>query len=213
MVSAVPEDDWARARAVLDRLPPEPADRRSRRLRVQQRLLVLGALVVALCVVTLLVLLVVDRGALRAEARPSSWRLGAGFALQVAGLAGMIAALAVHSGAVRHTRGWTRPLHWLTRREQKGLLRQARGQDPLVPEQLPLVRHAALLNLAQRVPLASPSALLLLAVGQYVAMPDPVRLVLGLGMAACVVAVGLLDRRDTRRLRRFLAQHPESDPR
>lgn len=212
MVSTGCADDWARARAVLDRLPPEPADRRARRLRVQRRLLVLSVLATAFSVGTLLVLLVADRGSLRADVDPPVWRSVVGFALQAVGLAGTIAALVVHSGAVRHTRGWARPLHWLTRREQEGLLRQARGQDPLVPEHLPLARHAARLQLAQPAPLASPSALLLLVVGQYVAMPDPVRLVLVLGMAACVVAAGLHVRRDAARLQRFLADHPEPDP-
>ncbi|WP_324276652.1 hypothetical protein [Blastococcus brunescens] len=210
MASSRDEDDWARARAVLDRLPPEPADKRRRRLRLQRRLVVLAVLVAGFSVVTVLLLAVVDLASLRAHADPPPWRIAAGIAMQVVGLVGMISVLVVHSGAVRHTRGWSRPLHWLTRQEHKGLLRQARGQEPLTPEDLALVRHAALLQLVRPAPLASPSALLLLFVGQYTAAPDTVRLVLVLGMAACVVAAVVHVRKDTRRLRRFLDEHPAS---
>ena len=208
VASSRDEDDWARARAVLDRLPPEAADKQRRRLRLQRRLVVLSLLVAGFSVVTLLLLAVVDQASLRAEGDPPSWRVAAGLAMQVVGLVGMISVLVVHAGAVRHTRGWRRPLHWLTRQEHKGLLRQARGEDPLVPEDLALVRHAALLQLVQPAPLASPGGLLLIFVGQYVAAPDTVRLVLGLGMAACVVAAVLHVRKDTRRLQRFLEEHP-----
>jgi hypothetical protein len=201
------EDDWARARAALDRVRPEPAERRVSRLRVQRRLDVLGVVLTAVAVLTLLVLLVVDRGSSAAD--PPTWRIVVGFAAQVIGLVLMVAAYVTHAGAVRHTRGWGRPMQWLTRREHKGLLRQVRGKDPLVPEQLPLARHAARLHLVQRSPSAAPSALLLLFVGQYVAVPGIVRFVLAAGMGAVLVAAEVHVRRDLRRIEQFLDAHRE----
>ena len=208
--SPTDEGDCARARAVLDRLPPEPADRRARRLAVQRRLSALGAAVTAVAVVIVLLSVVVDRAPVTDG--PPDWRTGVGVALQGLGLVLMLGAYAVHAAAVRHTRGWTRPLHWLSRREHRGLLRQVRGKDAVVPGQLPLARHAARLFLVQRSPMAAPSGFLLVFAGQQVATPGTVRLVLVALMAVAVGAAEVQVRRDVRRVRRFLAEHPDPDP-
>jgi hypothetical protein len=205
VTSAANGDDWARAQAVLDRLPPEAAERRARRVRLERRLTRLGVAVTAVAVGTLLVLLVVDRDSPPGDAPP--WRVADGFAVQAIGLVLMIAVHVAHSGAVRHTRGWGRPMHWLSRREHKELVRQVRGKDPLVPEQLPLARHTAGMVLVQRPPLAAPSAFLLVVVGQYIAMPDTVRFLLAAAMAVAVVAAEVHVRRDVRRTQRFLAEN------
>lgn len=204
------DDDWAKALALLDRVPPEPEDRRAHRLRLHRRLFLAGTVAATLAVVTLLLLAAIDPGSSRAEVAPAAWRIVLGVGLQVVGLALVITAAVSWSGAVRHTRGWAKPMHWLSRRERAGLLRQARGKDRPVPEQLPLARHTARMLLVQRPPLTSTSALLLLFVGQYAASPDPVRLVLCLGMAVAVALASVHLRRDTERLERFLAAHPAS---
>jgi hypothetical protein len=209
-MDAEDEEAWAEARAALDRLPPEPPKERAHRERQQRRLHRLGVGLTAVAIVVMLVVLVVDRGSLRGGDRLPTWRTVAGLAVQLLGLVLMIGAAAVHGGAIRHTRGWRRPLDWLTRQERAQLLRQVRGKAPLERERLPLARHVARTHLVQRQTPAFLGGLLLSFTGPLIADPEIGRFLLLLLMAAAGVGALVHSSRESRRLQRFLDEHPDS---
>lgn len=201
------DEAWARARAALARLPVESPEQRAERLRRQRWLDVMAVVLTGLAVVVLVLALVLDGGIGEREDVPA-WRQAAGAVVMVAGFVLMIVAIVSYSGAVRHLRWRNRPLDWLTRGERRQLLRQARGQEPLLEERLLLVRHVAEVHLIGGATPAQPAALVLAWSGFLLASPGPLPFLLVLFGTVSGAAGVTYQRWDSARLRRFLEEEP-----
>lgn len=205
------EARWAEARSILDRSPTEPAEQHLRRSRRVQLWLVLGGVLTVTAAVMVLFLLVVDRALLRTERDPATPQMVAGFVISGLGLVLMFVVLVVHVRANRRTRAFRSPLYVLSHRQRKELLAQVRGRAPVRPQHVPLARHVAEQVVMQRMAVGSQAGLLVSQVGLWIAQPSTFRtwLVSILGLFLAVFAVVL--HRQSRRARRFLAEHPAAD--
>jgi hypothetical protein len=140
-----------------------------------------------------------------------TWRAVAGFTLSGLGLLFMVVALVIQFRGLRRVRAWGSPLHVLTFRQRRELLRQVRGRGPDVPERIPLARHLAELLLTQRLALPVQAGMLVNFVGLWIVGGETYRLVIVAVFAALLVVGGVLFHRENRRARRYLAEHPASD--
>ena len=210
MTSATDEEArWAEAQSILDRAPTESAAGRLRRAKRNRWLLVGGLILVSAAVATLLVLFVLEPHPDGDQDVPA-WRAVVGFTISGLGLVFTLVALVVQFRATRRVRGWSSPLHVLTRRQRKQLLTQVRGQAPVVPERLPLARHLAEMLLVQRLALLVQAGLLANFVGLWIVDRETFRLLLAGVFAVVLLVAGVLFLRETRRARRFLDAHPAS---
>jgi hypothetical protein len=115
--------------------------------------------------------------------------------------------------AARRARSYSSPMYVLNRRQKKELLAQMRGRSPVQAERVPLARHLAELLQAQQVSLVPSVGLLVNFVGLWIAAPSTTRLVIVAVYAPVVLLAAVLFRRESRRMRLFLATHPEPPPR
>lgn len=204
MTDRTHEQRWADALTSLEHGPTPELRAKVRRSWV----VVLGIAGVGLLVGVLVPLLLVP------DRPTSSSSDEAATVLEISGLVVMGAGVVVEGVALflmlRAYRGrWISPLRALTARQNRSLADQVRGRAPVVPEHVPLTRHAADMMLLQR-----PIPVLFLGI---------VLIALGVALLssswwwalAAVVYVGLglagwrLLRRNERMARRFLAEHPE----
>jgi hypothetical protein len=96
----------------------------------------------------------------------------------------------------------------LTQRPRKDHLAQVRGRRPAAPERLSLARYLAEALLARRPILLLNLGLFTSFVGQWLTLRTIFHLILLVAMAGGVVVTGVLFRRDARKARRFLDEHP-----
>jgi hypothetical protein len=203
------EDRWAEAQSILDRTPTESAAWRLRRAQRNRWLLVVGLAVGVTAVAVAVAFLLLDGSTPDRAREVSTARAVVGFSLSGLGLVLMVVGLVLQIRAGRRVRGYSSPVHVLTRRQQKELLAQVRGRAPVQPERIGLARHLAGVLQAQQLGLMPPAGLLVNFVGLWIASPSTWRLVT-IGIFAPVLLVGaVLLRRESRRLRRFLATHPD----
>ena len=207
-LSGQDEDTWARAVAMLDRLPPEPPEKRDRRLVLQRRQWGLAAgLLVA--TVALWAAVAVADGGLTGPREVPGWRTAARFIVLAAGSGAVLVGSWMHARSVRHMQVGDRPLDWLTGSERRALLRAARTGQPLVGQQLRMARHVAAGRLAMELTPAYVPGYLFALSGLVFADPHP--LWYGTLVLLVIAATAWLvhQRRDARRLRRFLDEHPD----
>ncbi len=102
------------------------------------------------------------------------------------------------------------PLDWLTARQRAELRRQVRGGQAM-PDRLPLARLQGVAMIDGRIAMLPQIGLAVAFVGFWIMNPAWHRAVAALFLAAAVTAGALYQRRDERRARRFLDEHP--DPR
>ncbi len=203
------EARWAEAQSILDRHPTESADKRLHRAKRLRWLLVLGLVLLGLVLALLFALLVFDPSPEYDRPGVSTWQAVTGLSISGLGIVLMLVALVFHFRRTRRARGWSSPMYLLTRRQRKELLKQVRGQAPAVPERVPLARHLAELLLLQRLALAVQAGMLVNFAGLWIADRATYRLVF-VGILAVLLLVGaVLFRREDRRARRFLAEHPD----
>ena len=202
-------DTWARAQALLDRMPPEPPEKRDRRLVLQRRQWGLAVGLLVATVVVWAAVAVVD-GGLRAPREIPDWRRVARFIVLAAGFGAVLVGMWVHARSVKHLQVGDRPLEWLTGSERRALLRAARTGEPLDEQQLRMARHVVSGRLAMEMTPAYVPGYLLATSGHVLADPHPLwyGTLAVLLIAATAWLVHL--RRDARRLQRFLGEHPET---
>ena len=207
------EARWAEAQSLLDRRPTESAAQRLRRSRRNRWLLIAALVLVGLAAAVLLALFVLDDGTDRRRTEDvPTWQVVTGFAISGLGLLFMVVALVVQFRGLRRVRAWGSPLHVLTLRQRKELLRQVRGRGPDVPERVPLARHLAEVLLAQRLGLPVQAGLLVNFAGLWIVDRETVRLVLVAVFAVLLVVGGVLVQCESRRARRYLVEVPEPAP-
>ena len=206
------EARWAEAESILDRTPTESAAERVRRSRRNRWLLVAGFVLVGVAVAVLLALFVFDSRTDRERSGGvPTWQAVTGFSLSGIGLLLMVVTLVIQFRALRRVRAWGSPLHVLTFRQRRELLRQVRGRGPDVPARVPLARHLASLLRTQGLALPVMAALLLNFVGLWIVDRETYRLIFIGWFIALLVASGVAFRRESRRARRYLAEHPVPD--
>ena len=202
-------DTWARAVALLEQLPPEPPEKRERRLVLQRRQWVLAVGLFVATVVLWAAVAVVDGGLTAPEEVPG-WRQAARFVVLAVGSAAVLVGSWMQARSVKHLQVGDRPMDWLTGPERRALLRAARTGQPLEGDQLRMARHVVAGRLTmERSPAYEPGYLFAMS-GLVIADPHPVvyAVVLLLLVAATVWLVH--QRRDARRLQRFFDEHPEA---
>lgn len=126
-MSAAPQDDearWAQAQSLLDRVPDESAEQRTRRVRRLRWLLVVALLVGTTALALVIAFVVIDRDALGTDEDVSTSRAVIGVVVGAVGVVIGAVGLVVQIRAMRRVRGWRSPLYVLTRRQRKQLLAQ-----------------------------------------------------------------------------------------
>lgn len=208
------EARWAEAQSILDRTPTESAELRLRRSRRNRWLLIVAFVLLGLAVAVLLALFVFDplTEGNRSEEDAPTWRAVTGFSLSGLGLLFMVVALVIQFRGLRRVRAWGSPLHVLTFRQRRELLAQVRGRGPDVQERIPLARHLAEVLLIQRLSLPVMAGLVVNFVGLWIVDQETYRLVFIVVLVAALVGSGLAFRRESRRARRYLAEHPDDGP-
>jgi hypothetical protein len=208
---AADEARWAEAQSILDRAPTESAERRMRRSRRLMVLLVLGVVLATMALVSLLMVSVVDRGALEPDRDPATWQRVLGLTLSTLGMVVALTAFVLQVRSHRRMGAWRNPLFPLESRQRKALLAQVRGRSAAVPARLPLARYLAQALSARRPLLLLNIGLLTSFIGQWLTLRTSFHLVLLGAMAVGVVITSVFFRRDSRLARRFLAEHPATD--
>lgn len=201
-------DTWARALALLDRLPPEPPEKRDRRLVLQRRQWVLAVGLLVATVVLWAGVAVVD-GGLTAPQEVPRWRTPARYVVLVAGSVAVLVGSWMQERSVTHLQVGDRPMDWLTGPQRRALLRAARTGQPLDgQQQLRMARHVVAGRLAMEMTPAYLPGYLLAMSGFVVADPHPLWYAT-LALLLVAVAAWLVHlRRDARRLQRFLDEPP-----
>jgi hypothetical protein len=211
VASDVADDEarWAEARSILDRTPTESAGQRLRRGRRRTVFLVASILLVSTAVAAALVVLF--RGSV--EARPPhvpTWQVVLGFVIAGAGLLLQLCGLVVAWRTNSRLRAWRSPLLVLTRSQQKELLAQVRGRQPIEPARVPLARLRAEHLLNQRTLLVSWCGLEISWVGLWIAEQTVWRAVMTVGYGLLLLVGWSVQQRDVRRAQRFLDEHPQA---
>jgi hypothetical protein len=201
------EARWAEAQSLLDRRPTESAEQRLRTARCRRWLLLGVLLLVVGAAGAALGAWLAEPGSAGAG-DVGTWRVVVGFSLSGAGLLAMVVALFLQIRRTRRLRGWRSPLLVLSRAQRKELVGQVRGRISLQPRRLPLARHLAELQLIQEFLLIGQVGLLVHFAGLAIAEPETWRLVIVWVGVPVWVALGIVVFRESRRARRFLAQHP-----
>ena len=209
MAGTTTDDDarWADALSLLERTPTESAAQRLRRARRLRWLFVASLLLVTLALGAIVALLLIDPSTDHDTDVPT-WRAVAGFSICGLGLLVAAVALVIQFRGLRRAGVWRSPLHVLRFGQRRELLRQVRGRGPDVPERIPLARHMAEVLLTQRLALPVQAGLLLNFAGLWIADPRTYRLVLIVVLGAVLLGAGIAFRRENRRARRYLAEHP-----
>lgn len=205
---AADEARWAEARSILDRTPTESADQRLRRGRRRTAFLVASILLVSTAVAAALVLLF--RGSVEARPHVPTWQVVLGFVIAGAGLVLQLCGLVVAWRTNSRLRAWRSPLLVLTRSQQKELLAQVRGRQPIEPTRVPLARLRAEHLLNQRTLLVSWCGLEISWVGLWIAEQTVWRAVMAVGYGLLLGVSWLVQQRDVRGARRFLDEHPQA---
>ena len=201
-------DTWARAVALLDRLPPEPPEKRARRLVLQRRQWVLAVGMLVATVALWVAVAVVDAGLTGPRGVPD-WRRVARFGVLGAGFGAVLVGMWMQSRSVKHLQIGDRPLDWLTGTQRRALLRAARTGEPLDEQRLRMARHVVAGRLTMDMTPAYVPGYLFAMSGLVLASPHPVLyVVVALLVVAAIAWLSHL-RRDARRLQRFLDEHPE----
>ena len=207
-VSQDEEERWARALAVLDSTPPEPAHRQAARERYDRRAARVAVVLAGTALALALIRFAVDPSLDDGEDAPT-WRVVTGSCLGVAGGVLMLAGpLARPYGSQR---GLRRPLASLSSVQRKVLQRQVRGRVPVERGWLPLARLQARVLLENRGPVLRQTGLTVCFVGFWTAHHDVPRTILTLLMVVGLALAVVVLRREERFARRFLAQHPAPD--
>jgi hypothetical protein len=201
------EERWTEAEALLPRWKPEPADRRSARERQDGRLFVASLVLVGSALALALVLLAVDPPPDTGDG-PPRWRAVTGFSVSGFGLLFLVVGAALRMPRRRAPLKWGRPLRVLTPRQRKELLQQVRGRARVAPERVPLARHSAEALLDQQGTVLVPAALLVTYLGLWIVDRSTVRTLLTLAFVVALAVAAVHTRRDLRRARRFLGEHP-----
>ncbi len=200
---------WADAASLLSDQATRSAQRRLRRSS-RVRLLVVVGLLVGLGALGAAVGLLVtgDRNG-SSPADVPTWQVVVGLALMAVGT--LVAGVAVvrQICGLRRRRGWRSPLLVLTPQQRKGLLAQVRGKAPVHPDRVALAREVAHGLLQQRAGLGIHLGLTVMWTGQAVFQPSWWRVFAASAFAVLYALTGVLLERDARRVREFLAAHPE----
>jgi hypothetical protein len=202
------EARWAEAQSILDRTPTDSAEQRLRRARRNRWLLVGGFVLLCLAAGVLVALFVFDPAPDRNTDDVPTWGAVVGFTLSGLGLLFMVVALVVQFRGLRRVRAWGSPLHVLTFRQRRELLRQVRNRGPDIPERVPLARRLAGLLSTQRLALPVQAGMLVNFVGLWIVDRETYRLVFVAVFAMLLIVAGVQFRRENRRARRYLAEHP-----
>lgn len=202
------EERWAEARAVLTEGPSPQLLARLRRRRRVLWLSVVALVVVGIAVGLLLALVSPHHRSAGHDDGDTALSLacyGLGLALEATGLV-----LLVRSGAVKaEARSSMLPL---TRRQRRLLLHQVVGKEAVDPASLDLAR-----DLARRLARQSPalpvilSGLALTGAARLASRPTVAHVVAETAGALFLVALAALGAQQSRRARRFLAEHPAGD--
>ncbi|MGZ4509659.1 MAG: hypothetical protein ACXVX0_20640 [Blastococcus sp.] len=201
------EERWAQAESILANNPTPSAEARIRRVRTMLWLFVVGMLVLGLAVGVLAVVLF-GHGRHRASSVPA-WQEITGLAVQLTGTVIEIVGIVTLRRRRQWGTRWRAPTAVLTRAQRRSLVRQVRGRIPAEPARLPLTRDLAGRLVDQRGLLVLYVGIAIVNVGQTIVHPTAFRV--GLTVVVLVVygVVIPLMRREQRRARRFLAEHPE----
>ncbi len=201
-------DTWARALAMLDRLPPERPEKRDRRLVLQRRqwVLAVGLLVAT---VALWAAVAVADGGLTGPREVPVRRTAARFIVLAAGFGAVLVGMWMHARSVKHLQVGDRPLDWLTGPERRALLRAARTGTPLEEQQLRMARHVAAGRLAMEMTPAYVPGYLFASGGHVLADPQPLWYATLALLLIAATAWLVHQRRDAHRLQRFLDEHPD----
>jgi hypothetical protein len=211
VIAETDDDRWVRAQSVLVRVPTESTQRLLRGAGRRRLLLVvsIGLAVPALALFTVLVLRPDSFGE---HVHVPTWRAAVGFSVAGLGLVLMVVTTVVQFRAMRPLNAWRGPMNVLTRAQRKELLRQVRGRAPVPPGRVPLARHLAELLLLQRFAVLPQVGLMVSFLGQWIADPTDFRLWFTAFFALALVVFGFLFRRESVRMRRFLATKPAPNP-
>lgn len=201
-------DRWGEAQSLLDRTPTEPAARRLRRAQRNRWLLILGLAVSGTALMIGVAFLLRDGPAPDPGGEVSTTRAVAGYSLSGLGVLLMVVGLFWQIRAVRRARGYSSPLHVLTRRQRKELLAQVRGRSPAQPEHVGLARHLAELVQAQQSILVPQAGGLVNFIGLWIAAPSTWNFVSLLVLFPVLLLTAVLLRRESRRAQRFLDAGP-----
>lgn len=197
------------AQSLLIGSPSESARRRLRRRQTKVWSIVVGAGVLAVAAGALAAVLVSHHAEWDTDLTVPLWRAVVGYSVAVCGVIVEVVAVVrlVRAGVVSSAR--SAPISVLTRRQQRQLRKQVRGQLPPVPAELALAR-----DLSTRLARQRPLVLLFVGLagiqaGQALTNPSRLLVTLASGQVLlCTICLPLMQR-DINRAELFLRRHPD----
>lgn len=205
------ERRWGEAEAILNQSGDPVVARAVKRRRTRTWLLLVAAVVVSLLIAGVLGFVLAGSASDTGTAADDSDPLWA-VVLVLAALtfgAGLIV-----MGIVRLARDgqwgarWRAPTSVLTRSQRKQLRRQVVGQQPVDPAHLPLARDLAERTTRMTGLMMIFAGTAITQLGQAVTASRPWQQGVAASAVVMIAAAALAMRRDTRRARRFLTDHP-----
>lgn len=138
------------------------------------------------------------------------WRTALGWGLWIGGFIAWMVILvrARRVGLLRDNRKRQRPMQVLTFAQRKGLVRQVRGKDAVIPAQLPLLRHLATTMVGTQASSWSLAAVVTLLVGNALRTNDTWPWLFIIFIAVLTVVSLPAGARQRRQAVAFLAHHP-----